>query len=450
MADKRFDVVVLGAGSAGEVVAGALLEAGRRVAVVERALVGGECPYVACMPSKAMLRSAWTERMRPRPIAEAFAAAVSRRDTVAAGRDDAEQAADLERSGAVLVRGEGRLAGPGRVEVGERTLMAADVVVATGSTAVMPPVEGIDSVPVWTSDQALSSPDRPASLAILGGSAVGCELAQVYARFGVRVTLIEMAERLVAREEPELGEMMAATLRGDGVEMRLGVRAERASAEAPGVAILLSDGTRVLAERLLAASGRRPNVDGIGLDSLGVKAAKAGLEVTRQGRVRGQDHLWAIGDVTGIAPFTHTANYQGRVVAGAVLGAATRADYRAIPRCVFTDPPLAAVGQTAAQAREAGIDVLTAGFDLTETARGYVDQPPRGRVLLVADRRARILVGAAMVGPNVDEIITEVSLAIRARITLAVLADVVHPFPTYSEGLEPALRELAAKAAAKR
>ena len=453
---ETFDVVVLGAGSAGESIATTLSEQGRSVALVEQLRVGGECPYVACMPSKSMLRSA-EARDQARRLAElagassapaldgddeAFRAAVTRRDDVAEHREDGGAAGELDEAGVVLVRGHGRVTAPGVVTVDGRELGWTDLVVATGSQPVVPPVEGLDAVPTWTSDEALSAQERPASLLVLGGGAVGCELSQVHARFGTRVVLVDEGDQLLGREEPSIAGLLADALRSDGVDLRLGVGVERAEPGGPGAVLTLSDGTSVEVERVLVATGRTPTTDGLGLDVLGIEPADGGeLEVDDRCRVAGQEHVWAAGDVTQKGPYTHTANYQARVVAANLLGEHRTADYRAIPRAVYTEPAVASVGMDAATAAEQGLEAQTAVMDLGETARAATEGAGGGRLVLTA--AGGVLVGAAAIGPRADEWLAEATLAIRARVPLEVLADVVHAFPTFGEAYEPPVRELA-------
>ena len=456
---KHFDVVILGGGSAAEWIWSHL--PGKSVAVVEANRVGGECPFVSCVPSKALLRSAQVRRLvkeahhlgaSSSPLvlddpAKAFAAAVLRRDRIVDQRDDSDNAAQLAESGALLYRGRGRIHGPGRVIVEDESgnleeISYGELVLATGSSPVIPPIPGLDLVPTWRSDEALSSSELPPSLIVMGGGAVGCELAQVYATFGSNVTIIEAAENLLPREDPAVGHILAEALQRSGVNVRTGTKLIKAEPHEGGSLLTLDTGDQLQAARVLVAVGRRPNVDNIGLETLGRTLDGSTLEVDVQGRVAGVDHLWAAGDVTAIAPFTHTANYQGRIVAANLRGEARRADYRAIPRCVYTDPPVAAVGLTPGEARSAGLEIREASMPLHETARAASDGTDVGVVNLIEDVRRGVLIGAAIIGPGADEMIAEAALAIRAELPVSLLADLVHAFPTYGEAYEPPLRQL--------
>jgi pyruvate/2-oxoglutarate dehydrogenase complex dihydrolipoamide dehydrogenase (E3) component len=325
-----FDVVILGAGSAGEWVAGGVADAGGSVALVEASRVGGECPYVACIPSKGMLRSAHV-REDARHLVErggasapvaldedepAYRAAVRRRDVLSSHRDDTDAARDIKRRGVTLIRGSGRITGSGMIDIDGRQIGYRDLVVATGSRPAVPPIKGLDKVTGWTSDQALSAQARPASLMVLGGGAVGCELAQAYAGFGVTVTLVEAATQLVSGEDAAVAAELATALRSSNIDVRLGAEIKAMGATVGGqVRALLDGGPVVETEQVILAAGRTPATAGLGLDAIGITPDDTGaLAVDPRCRVEGQDHVWAAGDVTGIAPYTHGANYQAQVV----------------------------------------------------------------------------------------------------------------------------------------
>lgn len=449
-AASHYDVVIVGAGSAGELAAA---ELGERCAVVESQRVGGECAYTACMPSKSMLRSATLRRLVSRagsfgatskalamdPDSSAFAAAISRRDRVAASRDDSRAAGSLASARATLLRGHGRLSARGEVRVGNETLTCSHVVIATGSRPRRPPIEGLDAIPVWSSDQALSASEMPRSIAIIGGGPVGCELAQSYRLLGVETVLIESAERLLPKEGAAAGRHMASVLSASGVEVLEDSRLLGAEPAPSGALLVLEGGEEREVARVIVASGREPNLEGLGLDAVGVAAGKGGLEVDEHCRVLGSDWLWAAGDVTGVAPLTHTANYQARIVAANLSGRDARADYRAIPRAVYTDPPFAAVGLSPS-ATQSG--TKTARMDLARTARHLSDGSPGGYLALIADPVEGRLLGAEAFGWGAEELIGVATLAIRAEVPLEILADLVHPFPSYAEAYAPLFAEL--------
>ncbi len=443
---ERFDVVVIGAGPGGEVVADRLLAAGRSVALVERELIGGECAYWACIPSKVLVRG---------PEVRAEAAQVPGagtpdldwqrtsdwRDTMIRHLDDAKQVASYEQQGMTVVKGEARLAGPGKVEVDGRQLEATDIVLATGSASKTPPMEVGDGVEVWTNREATTLTELPGRAVFVGGGPVGVELSQFLARFDVEVTLVQSPDTLVNREDPRVGELLRAALEADGVTVKTGVKATRARRDGATTVVELDDGTTVGTDAFVAAAGRRPRVDDLGLGTVGLDP-DAGLEV--DDRLRVGDGLWAVGDVTGVMPFTHVAKYQARVLAANLLGGDRRARYDGIPRVVFSSPEVAAAGLTAARARERGIDVVTTELDLTAAiARPWTySEQPQGTMGLLVDRARRVLVGAWAVAPLASEWIHEPALAIRAGVPLDVLLDGVAQFPTWSEGFLSALEQL--------
>ncbi|WP_233617759.1 dihydrolipoyl dehydrogenase family protein [Actinomadura sp. WAC 06369] len=438
--NHHYDAVVLGGGTAGERIAAGLARAGRDVALVEDRLVGGISPYFACLPSKSLLQSA--RRGEPWELA------VARRDALTGGRTDDRAAARMAEAGVTVLRGRGRVAGPGRVEVDGAPHGYAELVVCTGSEPVIPPVDGLADVPLWTSDDALSVPDLPRRLAVLGGGPVGCELAQVYASFGSQVALVEASGRLLAAEAPFAGDVLADALRRTGVDLRLGADVARIERKESGLRFWLSDGGTLDADRVLVAAGRRPRAAGLGLETLGLSPGQ-GVPVDPTCRVQGvEGGVWAAGDVTGVARTTHAARYQADIVLANLLGGRREADYRAIPRVVHTVPTVYAVGITPGQAAELGIDVAAAGYDLAATARAAVAADVPGRVELYADRARGLLIGAAAAGLHAEEWMSEIALAIRAETPLSLLADVVHAFPTYGESLEAPLRDLAGRLAA--
>jgi dihydrolipoamide dehydrogenase len=396
------------------------------------------------MPSKSLLHSAAglgaARRATDGPAS--YGEAVRRRDDVTNGRDDVMAASALAASGVVLVRGDARVTAGG-VVVRDETLGWTDLVVATGSVPVVPGVPGLGSVPTWTSDQALSSTQLPGSLLVLGGGAVGCELSQVFARFGVRVTLVEAGSQLLGHEHPAIAALLAETLAADGVDVRLGVEVERFEPGAGGGAhALLSDGSEVVCSRVLLAVGRRPSLEHLGLDSLGIDPdGRGALRVDDACRVVGRDDVWAVGDVTAVAPFTHTAKHQAEVVVSNLLGRPRTASYDAIPRAVYTDPPVVSVGTT-----QATDGLVSETFDLAEVARSISDGGSGGLLVMTADLTAGLVVGAAAIGPRADDWMGEVVLAIGARVPLDVLARTVHAFPTMGEALAPLYRRLADRA----
>jgi dihydrolipoamide dehydrogenase len=441
-----FDVIVIGSGSGGRGVAKRLADAGMTVAMVESELVGGECPYWACMPAKTLLRP-------PEAVASAnrvpgVAARIDRwdevlafRDRITAGADDARKSAQYRDRGVTILRGRGRLAGPGVVEVDGTPHHSPRVVIATGSTTALPPIDGLDAIEVWTNREALSLTEVPESAAVLGGGPVGIEIGQMLARYGSRVHVIETAERLLAREEPEVGDMVGAALGAEGIDVRTGARVARVSPRGGRAVLHLADGAEVEAARVIVATGRRPRTEDLGLETVGITAGDAGIPVDE--RCRAAEGVWAVGDVNGEGRFTHVAAYQARIVCGDIRGLPVRADYRAVPRVVFCDPEVAAVGMTASAAREAGIATVAARVDLAGVERSSTYGTDVGGVAAVlADAERGVLVGAHAVGPLASEWIHMAVLAVRAEVPVAVLRDTIAQFPTFSEAFITAAREL--------
>jgi pyruvate/2-oxoglutarate dehydrogenase complex dihydrolipoamide dehydrogenase (E3) component len=451
LSDRTFDAIVIGAGPAGEVAAGDLAQRGRAVALVERELVGGECSFYACMPSKALLRPGELlgEVARVPGAAEAAAgrgvdarAALRRRDEVIHDRSDATQLPWLEQRGVTLLRGRGRLTGERRVEVtdaaGERVVHEAReaVVLATGSSALLPPIPGLRESRPWTNREATTAEEVPGELLVLGGGVVGVELAQAWSTLGARVTLIEAAERLIAREEPFASLQVAEGLQARGVELRIGARATAVERGAEGrVSVTLEDGERCSGDELLVGIGRRPRSEELGLDVLGLEPGKP-VEVDDALRVAGHPWLYAIGDVNGRALLTHMGKYQARVAVDVICGAATRVrrDGPLSPRAIFTDPGVAAVGHTLASAQQAGIAARAVDRDTAGTAgASFHGRNALGTTRFVLDAERELLVGATFVGPDVAELLHAATIAIVAEVPLATLAHAVPAFPTRSE-----------------
>ncbi|MGC4818659.1 dihydrolipoyl dehydrogenase family protein [Micromonospora sp. DT63] len=483
------DVVVVGLGVGGEEVAGRLAEAGLTVVGVERDLVGGECPYWGCIPSKMMIRAA-NALAEARRVDGLAGTAQVRPDWASVAKRIREEATDswddrvaVERftgKGGRFVRGSGRLDGPGRVQVGDQVFQARHgVVLGTGTRPSVPPIDGLADTPYWTNHQAIEVEHLPESLLVLGGGAIGLELAQVFARFGVRVTVVEALDRVLAVEEPEASEVAAAALRANGVEIHTGVRAERVEHDGDRFTLRGGGGAEFTAERLLVVTGRRAHLEELGLDTVGVDATQRYLPV--DDRLHVTDGIWAVGDLTGEGAFTHIAMYQAGIVVadllahareakagadasgtasvvGGAMGASSslaasgssgsagtvpRADYRALPRVTFTDPEVGAVGLTEQQARERGINVQVGFTKLGSSTRGWIHQVgDEGFIKLIADADQGVLIGATSVGPAGGEVLSALVVAVHAAVPLSQLRHMIYAYPTFHRAIEDALRNL--------
>ena len=451
--DQRIecDVVILGLGPGGQELATELAEAGLDTVGVEMHLVGGECPFYGCTPTKLMIRASrligdvhladelsgsasvtpdWS-RPSQRIIAEATK-----------GWTDDANAEAVRKAGVRLVRGHGRLTEPGVVEVdGVSYVAARGVVLNTGTEPLVLPIDGLDRTPYWTNRDIVQVTDLPASLAIIGGGPIGCELAQAMARFGVQVTVLEMADRLVAVEEPESSALITKIFLDEGITVHTGVKISRVDHDDDGFTISAGD-LRIEAEQLLVAAGRSDNVTDIGLDAVGLDPSASRVETDR--RMRAGEKLWAIGDITGHGRYTHVSSYQAEVAKADILGQdGPLADYRAVSRVTFTDPEIGSVGLSEEQARKQGLDVRTGYADISGSARGWLDGAGnRGHIKLVADASTGLLVGASAAGPTGGDLVALLALAIHAEVPPATMRRMHFAFPTYHGSVMTALDDL--------
>ncbi len=449
---QEVDVIVIGMGVGGEDVAGRLAEAGLQVIGIESALVGGECPYWGCIPSKMMIRAANLLAEARRIEGVAGKAEVTPDWTPVAQRIR-EQATDnwddevaVDRfvgKGGHFLRGQGRIVGPGRVEVDGSTYTARrGIVVAAGTDPAVPPIPGLDQVDYWTNRHAVEATELPRSLVVLGSGAVGSELAQVFRRFGVQVAIVEALDRLLPREEPETSELLAETFSAEGIAVHVGTRATEVRQDGAEIVVVLDSGEEVRGERLLVATGRRTNVEGLGLDTVGVEVEDGYVVVDDQ--LRAADGVWAVGDITGKGLFTHVAAYQASIAAASILGEDhAPADYRALPRVTFTDPEVGSVGLTEEEARDRGIAVAVATQQVPSSARGWLHATGNeGIIKIVVDTDRDVAVGATSVGPHGGEVLAMLTLAVHAEIPVETLRTMIYAYPTFHRGVEDALGQL--------
>ncbi len=451
---ERADVIVLGVGPGGEYVAGRLAESGLDVVGVDAELVGGECPYWGCIPSKMMIRAAdllaeagrvpgmagdTTVRPDWAPVAERI------RDEATDSWDDTAAVKRFEDKGGRLVRGWGRLEGPNRVAVGDEVIEARRaVVVNTGTRAWIPPVAGLTGTPYWTNREAVETEQVPRSLAVLGGGATGVELAQVFSRFGSEVTVLETGPCLVGPEEPEAGQLLAEIFGSEGIDVRTGASIGSVRHDGRRFAIALGDGEPLVVEHLLVATGRRADLVQLNVASVGLDDSARALPVDDHLRVEGVEGMWAVGDVTGKGAFTHMSMYQAAIVVDDVLGHdVVPADYRAVPRVTFTDPEIGSVGLSERQARHRGLDVRVGKSDVPTSARGWIHKAGnKGFIKLVEDADRQVLVGATSAGPWGGEVLGLLTLAVHAEVPTSRLRHMIYAYPTFHRAIEDAVKDL--------
>lgn len=447
-----FDVIVLGLGVGGEETAGRLARAGLRVAGIEDRLVGGECPYYGCIPSKMMTR-AGNALAEARRIPLVAGSAEVTPDWAPVARRIREQATDfwddrvaverLVKAGVHFIRGRGRLTGPAEVTVGDQVLRASrGIVIATGTAPAVPDIAGLATTPFWTNREAIEAETAPESMIVLGGGAIGVELAQAFARFGTTITVVDSAEQVISREEPEAGALVCKVFAREGIDIRTRVRAEAVSHDGRSFTVALSDGATLTAQRLLVSAGRTTDLAAIGIEAIGLDPETRLLKV--DSRLKVAPRVWAIGDVTEHGGFTHMAMYHADIAVRDILAeGGPSADYRAVPRVTFTDPEIGAVGLTEAQARAANLAVRVGLAEAPATSRGFIHGPGNdGFIKLIADADRGILVGATTAGPTGGEVLGAVTVAIQAATPIETLRRTIWAYPTFHRGISDALSTL--------
>lgn len=452
MSDQEFDVIVIGMGPGGEEAAGRLAEAGLAVAGVESRLVGGECPYYGCVPSKMMIRAgnllaeagripgmAGQASVEPQwePVARRI------RDEATDNWDDTVAADRFTGKGGHLFRGTGRIVAPGEVQVGQDKLRARrGIVIATGTAPAIPPIPGLHGTPFWTNQDAVRATEVPSSLIVLGGGAIGAELAQVFARFGAQVTVVEALSQLLPLEEPEAGDLLARAFAAEGIGVRTGVAASEISHEGDIFRVTLASGEALTAGRLLVATGRRADLAAVGAGAVGIDENARVIGV--DDRMRAAPGVWAIGDIVGHGAFTHMSMYHAGIVVADILGTDHHAaEYHAIPRVTFTDPEVGSVGLTQAQAMEHDVEVRTGLSQIPSSARGWIHKAGNeGFIKLVEDAGTGRLVGATSAGPVGGEVLSMLTLAVHAQVPVRRMREMIYAYPTFHRAVEDALREL--------